>query len=55
MVAAVLLTYRKRTGNKAVDPATQIAVKAADRLRIVKMASEKDLPATDATQASQGE
>jgi len=44
MIAAVLLTYRKRTQSKALDPSLQLAVKAQDRLRIVKMAAEKDEP-----------
>lgn len=34
MIAAVMLTYRRREGSKAVDPASQIAVKASDRLVI---------------------
>lgn len=42
MLAAVMLTLRQRKGNKAVDPAGQIAVKRNDRLRIVKMAAEKN-------------
>jgi NADH-quinone oxidoreductase subunit J len=41
MIAAVALTMRTRIGNKAIDPARQIAVKAADRMRIVSMSSEK--------------
>ncbi|MBB4012052.1 NADH-quinone oxidoreductase subunit J [Niveibacterium umoris] len=41
MVAAISLTLRTRPGNKAIDPARQIIVKAADRLRIVRMQSEK--------------
>ncbi len=50
MIAAVLLTYRKRANNKALDPAIQLAVKAKDRMRIVKMASEKEAPTTEPTQ-----
>lgn len=42
MLAAVMLTLRQRKGNKAVDPAVQIAVKRNDRLRIVKMVAEKN-------------
>ncbi|WP_341675127.1 NADH-quinone oxidoreductase subunit J [Niveibacterium sp. SC-1] len=42
MLAAVALTLRERKGNKAINPADQVAVKAQDRLRIVKMASEKN-------------
>ena len=53
IVAAVMLTLRHRKGIKHLDPARQIAVKARDRLRIVKMAAEKDAPAQPA--AGQGE
>ncbi|MCX9155189.1 NADH-quinone oxidoreductase subunit J [Niveibacterium sp. 24ML] len=41
MIAAVALTLRARAGNKAIDPAAQIAVKASDRLRIVSLPAEK--------------
>ena len=42
MVAAVTLTLRsKRKGNKSVDPAMQVKVKAEDRLTMVKMESRK--------------
>lgn len=42
IIAAVVLTMRRRTGNKAIDPALQIAVKSSDRLRIVQMRSEAE-------------
>ncbi len=42
IVAAVMLTLRHRKDVKHLDTAHQISVKAADRLRIVKMASEKE-------------
>ena len=41
IVAAVALNLRTRKDTKTQDPSKQIAVKAADRMRIVKMASEK--------------
>jgi NADH-quinone oxidoreductase subunit J len=41
IVAAIALTMRKRKDTKYIDPAEQVAVKRADRLRIVKMTSEK--------------
>ncbi len=41
IVAAVALTLRTRKDTKGQDPNKQIAVKAADRIRIVTMASEK--------------
>ncbi len=40
-VAAIVLTLRGRRGGKPQDVAKQVAVNAKDRVRIVKMASEK--------------
>jgi NADH-quinone oxidoreductase subunit J len=40
-VAAIVLTLRRRTGGKPQDIAKQVAVRARDRVRVVKMASEK--------------
>ena len=40
IIAAITLTMRKRPGLKQQDIAAQVAVKAADRVRIVKMKSE---------------
>jgi NADH-quinone oxidoreductase subunit J len=40
-VAAIILTLRRRQGAKPQDIAQQVAVRAKDRVRIVKMASEK--------------
>jgi NADH-quinone oxidoreductase subunit J len=42
-VAAIVLTLRPRKGSKVQDIAKQVAVRAKDRVRIVKMASEKKL------------
>jgi NADH-quinone oxidoreductase subunit J len=42
IVAAVALTLRARRKTKAVDPAQQVFVKAADRVRLVQMPAEKD-------------
>ena len=41
IVAAITLTMRKRPGLKTQDIAKQVAVKASDRVRIVRMESEK--------------
>ena len=41
IVAAIPLTLRRRVGVKAQDPARQVMVTARERVRIVKMASEK--------------
>ena len=41
IVAAITLTMRKRPGLKVQDIASQVAVRAKDRSRVVKMDSEK--------------
>jgi len=41
IVAAIALTMRKRPGHKVQDVAQQTAVRAQDRIRIVKMDPEK--------------
>jgi NADH-quinone oxidoreductase subunit J len=41
IVAAIALTMRRRAGHKVQDISAQVAVRAADRVRIVKMAPEK--------------
>jgi NADH-quinone oxidoreductase subunit J len=41
IVAAIALTMRKRPGHKVQDISAQTAVRAKDRIRIVKMASER--------------
>jgi len=41
IVAAIALTLRRRKDSKYIDPADQVKVKRNDRLRIVKMQSEK--------------
>ena len=45
IIAAVMLTLRRRKDTKTMHPADQIAVKARDRMRLVKMAPEVELPA----------
>ena len=45
IVVAVMLTLRRRKDTKAMHPSDQIAVKARDRMRLVKMAPEVELPA----------
>jgi NADH-quinone oxidoreductase subunit J len=40
-IAAIVLTLRHRTGGKPQDIAKQVAVRARDRVRLVKMDSEK--------------
>jgi NADH-quinone oxidoreductase subunit J len=41
IVAAIALTLRRRAGTKHQDPSQQIAVRRADRVRLVSMPSEK--------------
>ena len=41
VIAAVMLTLRHRTGTRTQKPSEQVRVKAADRLRMVKMATEQ--------------
>jgi NADH-quinone oxidoreductase subunit J len=40
IVAAITLTMRKRPGQKLQNVAKQVAVRASDRIRIVKMDAE---------------
>ncbi len=40
-IAAIILTLRQRVGYKPQNIAQQVAVRAKDRVRLVKMASEK--------------
>ena len=42
MIAAIALTLRKRKDTKYQSPARQIAVKRADRVRLVSMPADKD-------------
>jgi NADH-quinone oxidoreductase subunit J len=41
IIAAITLTMRKRPGIKVQDIAAQVAVRAKDRVRIVKMDAER--------------
>ncbi|HVW67901.1 MAG TPA: NADH-quinone oxidoreductase subunit J [Steroidobacteraceae bacterium] len=41
IVAAISLTMRSRAGHKVQDISKQVAVRAADRVRVVKMEAEK--------------
>jgi len=40
LVVAVMLTLRRRPGTKHQDAGRQVAVRAEDRVRVVKVASE---------------
>src|SRR3546814_10320868 len=56
MVAAIALTLRQRRDAKYQRPADQIKVRARDRLRMVSMASQTEVPpaAPDAPEQAQG-
>jgi NADH-quinone oxidoreductase subunit J len=41
VIAAVALTLRHRTGSRKQHPSEQVAVKASDRVRLIKMAAER--------------
>ena len=38
MISAIALTLRQRKDSKAINPASQIRVRASDRLTVMKMA-----------------
>ena len=42
IVAAIVLTMRQRSGYKPQDISAQVAVRREDRVRLVRMAAEKD-------------
>jgi NADH-quinone oxidoreductase subunit J len=44
IVAAIVLTMRRRKDSKYQNPAEQVKVKRADRVRLVSMPAEKELP-----------
>ena len=53
IVAAIALTLRDRKDSKSMDPAKQVLVKKADRIRIVKMSAEVEPAAvSDSTEES---
>lgn len=48
MIAAIVLTLRDRKDTKVMNPAEQVKARKADRLRVVKMDAEVELPAEEA-------
>ncbi|SDZ91326.1 MULTISPECIES: NADH-quinone oxidoreductase subunit J [Acidovorax] len=54
MIAAIALTLRQRKDTKAIDPSTQIRVRARDRLQVVKLAATQK-PAPEVASAPAGE
>ncbi len=51
IIAAIVLTLRQRKESKSIDPSLAVNVKRADRMRIVKMASETEHAADTSTEA----
>lgn len=54
IVAAIALTLRDRKDSKSMDPAEQVLVKKADRLRIVKMDAVVEKAAADNAEQAAG-
>jgi NADH-quinone oxidoreductase subunit J len=52
VIAAVMLTLRHRVNTKQQNPSQQVAVKASDRVRIVKMASSTKIPPAATSEAT---
>ena len=50
VIAAVMLTLRRRSGVKKQDPAAQSRVRAQDRIRLVSMPAEKPAGSGEATE-----
>ncbi len=44
IIAAIALALRRRKDNKYIDPAAQVRVKRADRIRMVSMPADVELP-----------
>jgi NADH-quinone oxidoreductase subunit J len=51
IIAAIALTLRGRKDSRHLDPSRQVRVKRADRVRMVQMAPEIDLPSPPAAPA----
>lgn len=51
MISAIALTLRQRKDSKAIDPSTQIRVRASDRLSVLKVPVTQKAPEPDAAQA----
>jgi len=55
MIAAIALTLRSRKDSKFINPADQIRVRAADRMKVVKMNATQQAPEPAAGQAESEE
>jgi NADH-quinone oxidoreductase subunit J len=54
IIAAIALTLRERKDSRHMDPSQQVRVKRADRVRIVKMAPDVELPPVDPAVTKEG-
>ncbi|MEW5782725.1 MAG: NADH-quinone oxidoreductase subunit J [Pseudomonadota bacterium] len=54
VIAAVHLTLRRRKDTKYQKPSAQIHIRREDRVRLVKMAVEKDTPVEQAAETKEG-
>jgi NADH-quinone oxidoreductase subunit J len=52
IIAAIALTLRQRKDSKYQNPSDQVRVRAADRMRLVKMKAEVEAPAVDPAAAA---
>ena len=55
VIAAVMLTLRRRTGVRHQNPAVQASTRAAGRVRMVRMQAEVRQPEAPATDVAEGE
>lgn len=53
IIAAIALTLRRRKDSKYTDPAEQVRAKKADRVRLVRMKAEVEVPAPAAPAAGE--
>ncbi|MEE4296835.1 MAG: NADH-quinone oxidoreductase subunit J [Wenzhouxiangella sp.] len=54
IIAAIMLTHRRRESTKHQDPSRQVRIKRAERVRLVSMAAEQTVPERDRS-AQEGE
>lgn len=55
IIAAIVLTLRQRKESKSIDPSLAVSVKRADRMHLVKMASETEHAADASTETGKKE
>lgn len=55
MISAIALTLRRRSDVKRTNPSQQVKVRAQDRVRLVSMPSQAEIPAASAAEKAQGD